>query len=765
MRSLIPCAGCGAAVDMLRAGHVAHLDGQFRYFCGLGCRQRMLRSASERRELVSPSGRRLVAAVASVGGGASVSDEPGDERLSSPGGRLSPAPVRLTPLPDEMARTSTPAVPADEVPGDDDALPDPEPGDVDALLLVTAAAGGVLSLALALLGTTRTVLGARALVAAVGALALAGRAAGPRGAGDGPRWLAVAPVATALLGLAAWAVADRAAADAVAVAAVVVAAAAAQTALGRRLAQPAEVERRWVATALGLPGRRLDRDDLSLVAAHELRPGEFLRVEAGEIVPADLQVTAGEATVLPWLGATTPATRAAGSTLVAGARVTEGAVEGVVAGAGSERAWARLLLDPRHRADRVTATAKLARAVALQGALAAAALGALAVFTIGGNAVEVLLGALAAHAAVGTAAVAALPSGHVLRGVLAAARRGISYRDAGAWDAAARSSVAVYLARGTLLLGEPDVVEIEPAGRWTAPQLLAWVAGAEALQSHPIAHAVQRAARDRGASPDAVRSPVAVPGLGLKSITSTGEVLLIGSRALMLEERVSIALAEARVTELEGLGRTVLLVAIGGRYAGLMALQDGLRPGARASVQHLLDADIEPVLLSGDSRETCETIGRTLDIDHVRPEVLPADRGAEIRRLAEAGSRVAVFGRSADALALTAADVAVALDAAGASSGDWAVSLVGDDIRDAALALTLAHRARADARTALALALAPGVVGALVIAFGLLPPVFAPLSGLVGGALAALHARTTRWPETPLTPWDLPSPALPPGDL
>src|SRR5262249_37694258 len=132
---------------------------------------------------------------------------------------------------------------------------------------------------------------------------------------------------------------------------------------------------------------------------------------------------------------------------------------------------------------------------------------------------------------------------------------------------------------------------------------------------------------------------------------------------------------------------------------------DGLRPGARAAVQHLLDAQIEPVLMSGDARETCEAIGRTLDIDHIRPEVLPSDRSAEVRRLIEAGTSVAVLGHSgADEMALGAADVAVALGAAGSTPGDFGVTLASDDVRDAALALALASRTRLEARVGLALA-------------------------------------------------------------
>jgi P-type E1-E2 ATPase len=191
------------------------------------------------------------------------------------------------------------------------------------------------------------------------------------------------------------------------------------------------------------------------------------------------------------------------------------------------------------------------------------------------------------------------------------------------------------------------------------------------------------------------------------------------------------------------MGRTVILVALGGRLIGVVGLQDGLRPGARAAVQHLLDVGIEPVLLSGDARETCEALGRAVDIEHIRPEVLPAERGEEFRRLEDGGATVAVLGRSpTDEVALGAADVSVALDSAGASSAEWHVQLAADDVRDAAYALRLAHRLRTEARLGLALALVPGTVTALVMAVGLTYPAAVPLVALAGGFAAVFQLRS-----------------------
>jgi P-type E1-E2 ATPase len=224
------------------------------------------------------------------------------------------------------------------------------------------------------------------------------------------------------------------------------------------------------------------------------------------------------------------------------------------------------------------------------------------------------------------------------------------------------------------------------------------------------------------------------------AVASDGQALVVGSRALMLRERVSVAVAEPKINELEATGRTVLLVALGGRLVGVIAMQDGLRPGARAAVQHLLDVGVEPVLLSGDARETCEAIGRTLDIEHIRPEVLPAERGEEIARLEDGGGTVAVVGRSPyDDVALGAANVSVALDSAGSTSAEWSVQLASDDVRDAALAIRVAHDARSEARLGLILAIAPGAVGALAVALSLIPPALAPIAAFAGASAALLR--------------------------
>ncbi|MFO0760896.1 MAG: HAD-IC family P-type ATPase [Byssovorax sp.] len=776
----VPCSGCGKLIDPLRAGHVAIFDRRFCFFCNRGtCRALFLgeevrpepaaavripeEAPSLRADLDAP----ILPAFAPPPAGATLPEPPALDDVRSLGEPLSQTILNDDPPPLDLD----------------------EPRDIGALLLVMAVVAGSLAVALGLAGDAELVIAARIVLAAVGTGMLFGRAATtPRDACD-PHPAPVLASTTASLGIAAWAALGKdrpLGAEAASLAGILVTAAAVSAWLVESARREIGAERHWIASSLTVPGRRAsvdqgapeaepngrargaspsippgapEREQAAAEASlggkgkvFDLRSGEAVIVEPGEVVPVDLTLVGSEVEVLPWIGAATPLRRRAGDAVVAGARVVRGRLRGVCTWAGNDRSYARVILDPRRRADALAQIAQASRHLAERWAIVAAAIGAVSAVVARRNPIEIALTALAVHAALSTAVIASIASTHVARGILLALRRGIVYKSADAWDRAGRVAVAVFSARGTLLLGEPELSEIEAAptgGRSAAhptklepDQVLALAAGAERAEEHPIATAIVRAARAKGVRPDGVRNPNPHPGLGVTAVSSSGEELCVGNRTLMLEQRISIAAAEARIAELESLGRTVVLVALGSRLAGLLALQDGLRPGARAAVQHLLDAQIEPVLMSGDARETCEAIGRSLDIDHIRPEVLPDARSAEVRRLIEAGASVAVLGHPGhDDASLGAADVAVALGAAGSAPGDYAVSLASDDVRDAALSLALAHRTRLEARVGLGLALGPGLVGAAVIAFGILPPAYAPLAALLGGAIAVAHVK------------------------
>ncbi len=622
--------------------------------------------------------------------------------------------------------------------------PLPPSADVGSVLLLLAVLGSVLSVALILAGDSTLAEAARLIVTSVAALSLAAESLmGARGPTElHPAALLAAPLGASGIALAFRLLSEPHTGSAITLAAVIIAGSAAGAAAMRRARQPLDAERAHIASELDKAVHRVVGDELVSARAADLRPGEEIVVENGELVPVDATITAGTAEVLPWLGATSKAMRHEGDAIVAGARIESGRLRAVVGWAGFDRAFMRLTNDPRRRADVFAPLSRLGRMTAERVAPIIAACAALAAYAGNADGLQILLLSVAVLGSFAQPGVAEIAGLHAARRVLESLRRGIVYRSAAGFERAGSVTATVFSARGTLLLGEPEVANIEAFGALDPKQVLALVSGAESAESHPVATAVLRAARARGVRPDGVRSPNVQPGLGVTAVAASGQALVVGTRGLMLRERISVAAAEGRITDLETMGRSVLLVALGGRLVGLVGLQDGLRPGARAAVQHLLDVSVEPVLLSGDARDTCEAIGRALDIDHLRPEIPPTERGDEIRRLADSGAVVAVIGRSpVDDGALAAADVSIALSSAGSSTAEWTVQLASDDVRDAAYAVRLAHEARREARVGLLLTLVPALVGTVLATLNLVPVAIAPLFSMAGTLAAVLRAR------------------------
>ena len=697
----LACSACGARVDPLRAPRVAVFGESFHYFCSPECRVRYVpgsapppRMSSTPRS-VSPSSA-LDAGVSAPASSAPASSEPAEASSST-------EPEALSVVEADALERTTPSGPR------------------------SPALGASLVLGLgAALGASFAGPGAwRGLPALVAAAACAALLLAPAESEARDSDVAkVAPLVAAAGALIAWLFVPTASAPAARLAGVVCAVAAAS-----RLWIQSE-QRRSAAR------RRETEEALDVTSNRELKPGEELVLRAGDRVPVDAVITAGQARVEPWHGARLSVRRTEEDGLVAGSRVVDGALRAVVRWVKNDRAWARLTLDPSRRADRHASMARLAEQLVSRWALGLGMVAGGVSWSLGVHPLSALGYAAAVAGALGGTALPDLVALHISRGVYALLDRGICLRSAAALDRAGRTTSVVFCDHGTLLSGELSVASIEPSGDISESELLGLLAGAHSGVASPLAAALQRALAAQKLRADATRSPDHLPGLGVTAVASNGQPLVAGTRALLLQRRISVASAENRIAELEALGRTVLLVALDGRWVGLVALQDGLRPGARAATQCLIDAGVEPILLSGESRETCRALARHVGIEHVRPEVLPHDRAAEVRRLSQAGGVLAVVGSSIDDAALAAAPLSIDIDARGGALERCDIDVISGDVRDAALVIQRARELHALTRAALVTALVPVALGAVLMVAGM-PPWGLPPLGLLGCVIAA----------------------------
>jgi Cu+-exporting ATPase len=182
--------------------------------------------------------------------------------------------------------------------------------------------------------------------------------------------------------------------------------------------------------------------------------------------------------------------------------------------------------------------------------------------------------------------------------------------------------------------------------------------------------------------------------------------------------------------ELEGKGRTAMLVAVDGRVEGVVAVADTVKQGARDAVVDLKRQGVKVTMLTGDNSRTANAIASEVGIDQVVSEVLPAQKSDTIAKLRKGGETVAMVGDGInDAPALAQANLGVAIgsgtDVAVETAG---IVLINDDLRDVPRALKLSRATMSKIRQNLFWAFAYNIVLIPVAATGYLNPILAGIA-------------------------------------
>jgi Cu+-exporting ATPase len=262
------------------------------------------------------------------------------------------------------------------------------------------------------------------------------------------------------------------------------------------------------------------------------------------------------------------------------------------------------------------------------------------------------------------------------------AQSGVLFRSAEALEMLARVDTVVLDKTGTLTEGRPRLLTVEPAGAdegW-----LGLAAALERQSEHPLAQAVLEGARERSVTTDhRVSDFASLTGRGIKGLVG-GQQILVGNAALLQEEGVTFASAfEQRAEELRGQGQGVLLVATGGRFAGLLGVRDPVKASTPEALQSLHRLGLRLVMLSGDQETTARHVAQELGIDEVVAGALPSEKAATIERLQKEGRVVAMLGDGInDAPALARAQVGIAMGTGTAVAMESAgVTLVKGDLK------------------------------------------------------------------------------------
>lgn len=325
------------------------------------------------------------------------------------------------------------------------------------------------------------------------------------------------------------------------------------------------------------------------------------------------------------------------------------------------------------------------------------------------------------------------------------AAKGILIKSAEALEITHSIDTVVLDKTGTVTQGKPvvtDVIALEADGKTAGEntqaytELLQLAFSLEKMSSHPLAEAIVKKAEACSAAFQEVSDYEMIPGQGIAGTIDKARCLA-GNRKLMETNRIDISVAAGLQEKLADEGKTPLYFAQGGKFLGVIAAADVVKPTSREAIARLQEMGMDVIMLTGDNARTAEAIKKQVGIKTVIADVLPQDKEEKVRQLQEQGHKVAMVGDGInDAPALARADVGIAIGAGtdvAIESAD--IVLMKSDLMDAASAVSLSRAVMRNIKQNLFWAFFYNAIG-IPVAAGVLYPAFHILLNPMIGAAA-----------------------------
>ncbi|MBL0385564.1 copper-translocating P-type ATPase [Tumebacillus sp. ITR2] len=311
----------------------------------------------------------------------------------------------------------------------------------------------------------------------------------------------------------------------------------------------------------------------------------------------------------------------------------------------------------------------------------------------------------------------------IMAGSGRAAEFGILFKGGEHLEATHKLDTVLVDKTGTVTKGKPELTDVLVSGTLDETVLLRLVASAEKNSEHPLAEAIVAGALVKGIDLAPVEGFEAIPGYGIRSVVG-GKEVLVGTRKLMIQHQVAAEEGFSVMETFEIQGKTAMLVAVEGTYAGLVAVADTVKETSKEAVDRLKQLGIQVVMITGDNQRTANTIAREVGIEHVRAEVLPEQKAAEVKKFQEQGRVVAMVGDGInDAPALATADIGMAMGTGTDIAMEAAdVTLMRGDLRSISDAIFMSRKTMANIKQNLFWALIYNAIGIPIAASGFLAP-------------------------------------------
>lgn len=319
----------------------------------------------------------------------------------------------------------------------------------------------------------------------------------------------------------------------------------------------------------------------------------------------------------------------------------------------------------------------------------------------------------------------------IMAGSGRAAEFGILFKGGEHLETTHRIDTIILDKTGTVTNGKPSLTDVILAEGMNEEQFLTLVGTAEKNSEHPLAEAIVEGIKEKGIELGASEAFEAIPGFGIQA-TVNGKQLFIGTRRLMAKNSINVQSQLLNMEHLEKQGKTAMLVAINGSFAGIVAVADTIKQTSKEAISRLHSMGLEVVMITGDNTQTAQAIADQVGIKNVIAEVLPEGKAEEVKKLQSFGKKVAMVGDGInDAPALATADVGMAIGTGTDVAMEAAdITLIRGDLTSIADAIFMSKKTITNIKQNLFWALAYNCIGIPIAAVGFLAP------WLAGAAMA-----------------------------
>ena len=407
-----------------------------------------------------------------------------------------------------------------------------------------------------------------------------------------------------------------------------------------------------------------------LIPTSEVILGDILLVKPGDKIPVDGEILEGDTAIDESLvtGESIPVEKKKGDKVISGSINTSGFVKFKATKIGEDTALAQIVKMVETAQNSKAPGQKIADQFAKYLVIVAVG-GGLLTFAIWFLVIgQTLMFALTF--AISTVVIAcpdalglATPTA-VAVGTGLGAKHNILIKDAPTLEQTSKIDAVVMDKTGTLTEGKPKITDVYAVKGFTESQILALDAAVEAKSGHPLSKAVlEEVARRRIKVSQKVEKFRNIAGHGVEAKVD-GKHVLIGTIRLMNDKKVDILPLKKNIDRLLSEGKTIMILAVDGKIAGVAAAADPIKPTARRAVEKMKSLGLEVAMMTGDNTKTAEAIGKQIGIERVFAEVLPEDKAKYVKKLQDEGKFVAMVGDGVnDAPALAQADIGIAIGA------------------------------------------------------------------------------------------------------